>query len=505
MPPPASAERMETSPAAAQATAGGASAGGAIARNAGHLVLGQAATTFLAVLLSAMLGRTLGATDFGLFFLVTSMAQFAFVVVEWGQLQYVVREVAREPERSGVLLGSSLVLRVLGTFLLAALATGAAWAFGYDLRTRLLLGMLMAAMLPFVLAQGYALIFRGYERMEFEAMVSVLNRAVTVALTWFALMWGMGLPGAFLAQGVAGVLALGAAVAFLRRLDAPRPRVSAQGLSQIVGGGAPLVLMSVTIASQGYIEALILSKLGSGESIGWFGASRMILGTLIAPATILASSAYPRLSRAAHEPERFRAELQVAIRPVLGLAVLAAVGTYLFAGDAVGLIYGEGAFAPAATVLQVFAPGLLLLFLDILLGSAVLAVGRPVPLAVAKIVTVATSAALSVWWVPIFQARWGNGGVGAAASFGVCELIMFVTAVWILPRGTLGVAAAADAARAGLAGVLTLTVFIFLPSLPLFVGVPVCLAAYGGLAACTGLVRKSELAWVWRKILRRNG
>jgi O-antigen/teichoic acid export membrane protein len=468
-------------------------------------VIGQVATTAMAVLLSALLGRTLGAADFGLFFLVTSMAQFAFVVVEWGQLQYVVREVARDPGRSGALLGNALLLRVGGTAAVGGLAVAAAGAFGYDARTRLLLALLLVGMLPFVLVQGASLIFRGSERMEYEALLSVLNRAGTLALAWVALTVGWGLPGVFLAQGVAGGLALVVAVACLRRLRIPPMRIDRAGSWAMVLGGAPLVVMSVTIASQGTIEALILSKLGSGESIGWFGAARVIVGTLIAPATILASSAYPRLSRVAHDPARFQGELQLAIRPVLALAVLAAVGTYLFAGDAVALIYGEGAFGPAASILRVFAPGLLLLFLDLLLGSAVLAVGRPLPLAVGKVVTVALSATLAILWVPIFQAKFGNGGLGVALSFCVCEMIMFGTAVWILPRGTLRVSTAVDCGRSLLAGALTLFVFLSLPPMPLTVSTPACVGSFLLFAVVTGLVRKGELAWIWTKIRRRSG
>ena len=70
-----------------------------IARNAMHLVAGQAATMVLGILFSAMLGRRLGAGDFGLYFLISSFSTFALVLVDWGQQYFGIREVAREPER----------------------------------------------------------------------------------------------------------------------------------------------------------------------------------------------------------------------------------------------------------------------------------------------------------------------------------------------------------------------------------------------------------------------
>ena len=45
--------------------------------------------------------------DFGLYFLISSFATFAYVVVDWGQQFYVIREVARTPSRGGDLLGDA--------------------------------------------------------------------------------------------------------------------------------------------------------------------------------------------------------------------------------------------------------------------------------------------------------------------------------------------------------------------------------------------------------------
>src|SRR5580692_9111418 len=84
---------------------------GGMVRNVIHLGLGQVTTTILAILLSATLARSLGPSDFGLLFLVTSIATFAYVIVDWGHSAYIIRETARHPERAGDLLGSALAVR----------------------------------------------------------------------------------------------------------------------------------------------------------------------------------------------------------------------------------------------------------------------------------------------------------------------------------------------------------------------------------------------------------
>src|SRR6185436_19436936 len=117
-------------------------------RNVFHLGVGQVATTALTIFLSAAVARTLGAADFGLFYLLISIATFTYVFVDWGHGPYIIREVARHPQRSGELLGSAFVVRgamVLGMCILAVAGT---WLLGYDTRTRVLTGVLIVAWLP---------------------------------------------------------------------------------------------------------------------------------------------------------------------------------------------------------------------------------------------------------------------------------------------------------------------------------------------------------------------
>src|SRR5262249_1621852 len=61
-------------------TTGNRAAPRGMVRSVMHLGLGQVATTVLTILLSAALARTLGPSDFGLLYLVTAIATFAYVV-----------------------------------------------------------------------------------------------------------------------------------------------------------------------------------------------------------------------------------------------------------------------------------------------------------------------------------------------------------------------------------------------------------------------------------------
>jgi O-antigen/teichoic acid export membrane protein len=480
-----------------------------VARNVFFLVLGQGVTTTLGIVYNGSLGRFLGASDFGLFFLLSSFAALAYVAVDWGQQLYVMRAVAQSPHRSGDLLGTGIALRVIVTLLVCVPAGLAAWALGYGQRVEWLIVAFIVASLPFWLGQLYGIVFRGRDRMGLDAMVAVVYKSVALLFALTALYVGLGLGGVIVAQACAGVVALFVAMRLYRLVTSGPVQFSRTTAREMLGGGAALAAMFLAVFAQSYIDAVLLSKLAPLDAVGWYAAAKSIMGTLFAPAGILASSFFPRLSRAAANPADFTREVRRALRPMLWLGGLAGVGTYLFADTAITLIYGSLHFGPAADVLRVFAPGLFLLFMGVFFSYVLTALGRERAFVVAKVCSVIVSTVLALILIPYFQRRLGNGGIGAVLAFVLSELVVFVGSLFLMPRGTLGSAHFVDGARALAAAALTAALFHVLPPMPPWLGIPICVFAFAGLSWAVGLVRRADIdlltAMVRDRLARSSG
>ena len=471
---------------------------GTVTRNAFHLVLGQAITTALAIIFSAALGRTLGVDDFGVYFLIASFAAFAYLLVDWGQQYYVIREVARQPERGSLLLGSALVLRTAGAVLVAVPSGLAAWALGYDAITCWYAVVFIVVSLPFFLAQSYGMVFRARDRMGLDAWVSVANKIALLPLALAALALGRGLPGVLAAQALAGFLALAIAHLLYRQMTMGPLRYSSQTASEVLIGGSAFFTFSAACNVQPYIDVLILSKLAPVDVVGWYGASKNILGTLLAPALIFGAASFPHLSRAANGGQ-FKAEVRAALRPILWLGTLAAIGTFLFADDAIAIVYGQH-FGPSGIILKVYAPGFFLLFMNVLLATALFALGRAKAFSVAKWASVVVSTVLGLLLIPIFQERMGNGGIGVVVAFVSGELVVFGGGIFML---RLGMDISVDMARALGAAALTLLLFWLVRPLPFLVGVPACVVAFLLCSVGLGLVRRADVQ-LFRALLRKE-
>jgi O-antigen/teichoic acid export membrane protein len=470
-------------------------------RNVFHLGVGQVMTTALSILLTAAIARTLGASDFGLLYLLTSVATFIYVFVDWGHGPYIVREVARHPQRSGELLGSVLAVRAAMTLVGCVAAVAVTRLLGYDLRTRVLTATLILAWLPQFLALSFTWVFRGRERMDCDALLNVVLKFATLISSLMCLALGGRLLGLVLVTAIAGTITLMLAVVIYRRLRLPTIHTTVGTARELVRDGAPMLAMSLAVAVQPYLDANILYKLASRGVVGWYGAAWNVAGTLVAPAMILAATMYPRLSRAAGDHEEFKRALRAAFRPLLFVAVLGAVGTYLFADVAIALIYSRQKFGPAGAILKAFSPALLLLYVDLLFGHAIMAAGKAGRLATAKAAVVVLTTSLEFVLIPFCQTRYGNGGIGVMLAMAVGEVAM-VTAAMMLVREAVDGRMLVDFLRGLVSGGATVLLVRALPPVTPFLGIPICVLVFVSLATVFGLVNRQDfqlLATAFRK------
>jgi O-antigen/teichoic acid export membrane protein len=480
----------------------GAGAHGTVARNAFNLMLGQVTTTVLGVLFSAALGRMLGATEYGLYFLIASFGGFAYVIADWGQYLHITSEVARQPERSSLLLGTSLVLRAAGGALVIIPSWVAAWAFGYDATTCWYVVAFIAVSVPLFLAQSYGIVFRARDKMGLDAWVSVANKTALLGFALPALALGNGLPGVLAAQALAGLFALALAMRLYARVTTGPLRFSHDIAVKILAGGGSIFTASLATTSQSYIDAVMLSRLAPPEVIGWYGAAATILGTIVAPGLIICYASLPRLSRAAASSSLFKVEAKAALRPILWLGALGSVGTFLFAKDAVAIVYGQH-FGPSAIIMKVFAFGFPLVFMNMLFFVILFALGRAKSMSVVKAAGVVLTTALELLLIPIFQERAGNGAIGLVTAALVSEFVVFAGAIFLLRREVFGLDIWVDIAKALGSAALTLLLLLWMPPLPFLVGVPVCATVFLLSSIGLGLVRRDDIR-LFRTLLRKD-
>ena len=316
-------------------------------RNAGWLVAAQVAVAPLSIAANALLGRRLGATEFGQLYLALTVSGLAYLVVEWGQGTALPGMLARGREHAGVLLGSALAWRAaVGTAAALVLVAGAALA-GWPPRLVGVAGLVALAGLLGVLARAFLDTLRGYERMDLAALGLVGYQVLAVLLLVSALLLGGGLIEVVVAQVAAAIIALGVSAVSLRALGVPRPSVRSREVFELVRSGSPFLLLGLAITAQPNVDALVLARLAPPAVLGWHAAALKLEGALVLPAASLITALYPTLYRLhGTDAAAFLATSRTALRTSALLVLPVALGCALFPEVGVA-IFGRGTFRPA--------------------------------------------------------------------------------------------------------------------------------------------------------------
>ena len=416
----------------------GSGAGKLVARNVIFLVLSQFVTAPLSLLANAVMGRYLGPGDFGLLYLLGTTTGFVFLVVDWGQQTTLAGMTARAPERSGVLLGSALTLRLLLT----------AVAYGLSAASLLVLGYPAAIQWPYLLVfvssgltgpvGAIGAILRGHERMSLLVRINIATALLQAAIPVGVLLAGGRLTGLLWANIAVSGLCLALSIVSLRMVTSNKLRVDRQVINELTRTGTTFMIFGVVLVLQKYVDAVILARMAPAEVVGWYSAAAKLQGFIIFPSTTLAWALYPTLSRLYQDSERAAVELtSSALEAVAIFAVPASLGCLLFADVGISL-FSQATFGPAAATLQMLSPFIFLVYFNIVLGTSLMAAGKQVHWTWAQSSCVLVSLVADPLLIPIFQRRYGNGGLGVGVAAIISEGLMAGAALLLAPRGILG-------------------------------------------------------------------
>jgi O-antigen/teichoic acid export membrane protein len=471
--------------------------------NAIALMAAQVVAMPLSLLNNIILARYLGADDFGLIYLASTMWGFAILFVEWGQAATVTALVAREPSRVGEGLGSGLVWRAATLPVVYLVLAGASAVLGQGHNAQVAIALMGVAFAVYTVSSAAQDSLRGLERMDVPAKAVVGQQIVNVLVVAPTLMLGGRLRAVLLAQSVAMFLTALWVWRALRGAVKISLTFRRETLKRLLSQGFPFVVLNLSLGLQPNIDALLLSRLGSPESLGWFAAAKKLVGVLIFPVTALSTAFYPPWVRLwAEDKEGFRRAVSTGLRASTVLVAPIALGCALYPDIGIRA-FSRHTFGPAEADLRVLSLFVFALFYSMVLGAAITAAERSRPWAICQFSCVIVSAVLDPLLVPFFQARYGNGSLGVCVSTVVSEMLMVAGGLSLLPKGVLDRSLAKTMGITVASGIAMVAVARALARLNPFIGAPVSVLVFGGAMWAMGGVDPALAKLIQQSVTRR--
>jgi len=454
------------------------STGTLVARNALAMLASQIVTSVLSFIAVPLMARSLGTTGYGNLWLAISVAGFAVLLLDWGQEAYVPIAVAQEPQRAREFLATGLMMRIGLALLIAVPLEAVLRLLGYPVEMRTLVFLMYIAGVVNALATGTMAVVRGLERMAWNAASRIVIDSLHTGLIVLALWLGAKARGVAVVEIVVAMLAVLICGRVIWRLGLWPTRIDLATARQIFRNGPAFILWGGILALQPGLEAVLLSKLGSPEVVGWFGAATRLVTFILFPIFILGGAIGPTLARLrTQDMSAFGQTIRQALRAATLLGAPVAIGTWIFADRGVAFAYGAG-FERSAEIVRLLGAYVLPLFANIILGTAIMAGKGRLAWTFWKGGMVLAGAAVSFFLIPFTQARFGNGGLGAAAVTVGAEYVLLTAGLALLPRGLFSLRELTDVVRAFVAAAAMLFVARLLAPAPFAVALIGSVLAY---------------------------
>ncbi|MEE9600382.1 MAG: flippase [Thermoplasmata archaeon] len=469
---------------------------GRLGRNFSAIAIAQLIGQVLTFIVSVFLARTLGVELYGIFVFGFAFPNLFLLVVSLGLDSVLTIDVAADRTRGGSYLTVIATLRIA----LLLLAMGVLWVSvelvltdPFAKTVTLILGV---ASLIGTYAGTFDAMFRAYERLEYSAIVTIIERATTTAAILVLIVFGFGLVEISLVFVAGSIISLVLSILILRmRIEWFRRGIRLGLWKRILRRTIPFALAAVVSTFMFSIGPVLLTILRDPIQTGQFNAAFALTLALFAPLNIYNIVFLPAMSRIfKNEPGQLSAILRKSQKLFFILGLPIAVGGWFFATDLVTLIYG-GEFFASASSLRILLFVLAVATAQLGTGTALAVSGHQPLNLVNGAMGTATIVGLSFLLIP----QWGH--VGASFAFTAANVVMAIFGMAAVHLLVARLNIVETLPRPIIAGLVMMLTLVLLPELPLWWGVPVGGAVYFLVLFAVRGVTREDLSLV-REALR---
>ncbi len=346
-------------------------------KNLFSLALGEIGTKVLGALMYFVLARYLGPKGFGVYSVAVSFAVIFGLVSGLGIDSYIVKELARNPSRIDEIFSNAMFLKLIGGLLAFAASVGICMLLGYDIQTKSAIIIFSITLLFSAVTNLYDSIFRGFQQMEFSAMIMMGRSLITICIILVMILFNSSLDMIVSAHVITGFLLMTGFYFFIRNKYCRfNFSISRTVLKELIIGGFPFIATGVVFIINAKADVLLLSKLADIESVGIYDAANELILVLFIIPSLLSQVLYPHMSQQFLNSRKGLADvINMSLRVIIFISVPISLGVMILAPKIIHLFYGAK-YANSSIVLLIMGAGISIVFLRSLLGWVLAAVEK---------------------------------------------------------------------------------------------------------------------------------
>lgn len=409
-----------------------------VARNTTIQMIQQIVTWASTFILMLFLPRYLGPVEYGRLYLAGSIAGLFLIFIDYDGRTGIAKNIARNPENASDLLVNAISFRIIIWYIACIGLIIFALITNYSLHVKILL-LIFAFELVWLgsrtVLQG---IFQGFELLQYSSYSSIAEKVFVSVAGIIALFMGANSIGIGTIMVAGSLLGFLISVRFIKKIIHKISKFDRRASINLIKEGFPIFLWTIFGVIYYRVDTIMLSFMTPEKVVGWYGAAYKFYDVLNFLPSIFTISIFPILSKLWKKEEKAHTKAtQKSIAFLFLAAIPISVTTYFFSTNIIQLFYGLNGYEPSVGVLKILGIGLVFLYIDMILGTTLIASDKQKQLAFVALFATPLNVIINYFLIPYTQINFNNGGLGAAVATLLTEIYVMIFAICIMPRGIL--------------------------------------------------------------------
>jgi O-antigen/teichoic acid export membrane protein len=400
-----------------------------IAKNAFWLSAADIINKILSMVVMIYIARYLGTTYFGKYsFAIAFVSMFIFLT-DLGLSFVLIREVAKDRTQAPKYLGNLTIIKLLLSIFVLTVIYLAINLMNYPPDTIVVVYIIALSSVVGSITGIFRSTIRAFERMEYDAILSVFEKILYVSLAVSILFAGYGVIAlALVIAFVSGIGLVASIIITYLKFVKPVFEIDLRFWKKIFKPSISFALAGIFGSLFFSIDTVMLSLMKGDDMAGLYSAAYNLLAALIFIPSIFMNAAFPTFCNLYKSSnESFIAGYEKSFKYLFILTLPIVVGTVILADKFILLIYGTE-FQNSIMVLRILMWGFLFLSLTSISGVVLNSMGKEFTSMKAVVISAGLNVLLNLLLIPKY------GLIGASLASVIALFLFFILNLYVVSK-----------------------------------------------------------------------
>ena len=373
--------------------------------------------------------RHLGDVEYGKYAFAFAFVEIFMFLAELGFTTIVIKNIARDKKAASKYLGNVITIKLFLSVLVYALIVLVINFISVPSSTRLAVYIVGFIVIIKTFNEVFKGVFNAFERFDYAALVSIINRAMMFVLVWGILFYGYRMSGVLWMQLLAVIVTTGFSFFLVfKNFIRPRLEINLPFWKSLFKEAIPIGITSMFMIIFFRIDTVMLSFMRGDAEVGWYNAAYRPFEVLIFIPLAITAVFFPVFSDySKNSLDNLKRAYQESFRFLLFLGIPFAMGGAVLSGKIISFLFTPD-FLNSISALRILIWAVAFLFLSINIMYILISLDKQHLNAYNALFCVVLNIGLNLFLIP----QWGY--LGAAMATVITQMVFFGVGFWLISK-----------------------------------------------------------------------